>query len=88
MRRICNAKAPQSGKSLNDKLLAGTDLLGNMLGTLLRFRQGAIAIQEDIEAMFMQIGVRQKDRHYPRFMWKQPKKQPRIRGVRIPTTHL
>ncbi|XP_075258419.1 uncharacterized protein LOC142350456 [Convolutriloba macropyga] len=31
IRRICNAKAPQSGTSLNDKLLAGPDLLGNML---------------------------------------------------------
>ena len=72
IRRICNAKAPQSGTGLNDKLLAGPDLLGNMLGILLRFRQGAIAIQGDIEAMFMQIGVRQQDRRYLRFMWRQP----------------
>ncbi|XP_075261511.1 uncharacterized protein LOC142353149 [Convolutriloba macropyga] len=43
-----------------------------MLGILLRFRQGAIAIQGDIEAMFMQIGVRQQDRPYLRFMWRQP----------------
>ena len=42
-----------------------------MLGNLLRFRQGAIAIQGDIEAMFMQIGVRQQDRRYLRFMWRQ-----------------
>ena len=72
IRRICNAKAPQSGTSLDDKLLAGPDLLGNMLGILLRFRQGAIAIQGDIEGMFMQIGVRQHDRRYLRFMWRQP----------------
>ncbi|XP_075255223.1 uncharacterized protein LOC142347943 [Convolutriloba macropyga] len=72
IRRICNAKAPQSGTSLNDKLLAGPDLFRNMLGILLRFRQGAIAIQGDIEAMFMQIGVRQQDRRYLRFMWRQP----------------
>ena len=71
IRRICNAKAPQSGTSLNDKLLAGPDLLANMLGILLRFRQGAIAIQGDIEAMLMQIGVRQQDRRYLRFMWRQ-----------------
>ena len=37
--RICNAKAPQSRASLNDKLLAATDLLGNMLGILLQFRE-------------------------------------------------
>ena len=46
-----------------------------MLGILLRFRQGAIAIQGDIEAMFMQIGVRQKDRLYLRFMWRQQNSQ-------------
>ena len=72
IRRICNAKAPQSEQAC-DKLLGGPDLLGNMLGVLLQFRQGAIAIQGDIEAMFMQIGVRQQDRRYLRFMWRQPK---------------
>ena len=72
IRRTCNAKAPQSGASFKDKLLAGPDLLGNMLGILLRFRQGAIAIQGDIEATFMQIGVRHQDRRYLRFMWRQP----------------
>ena len=86
IRRFCNAKAPQKGISLNDNLLAGPDLLGKMHGILLQFRQGAIAIQGDIEAMFMQIGVQQQDRRYLRFMWKQS--QPRIKGVQIPTTHL
>ena len=46
-----------------------------MLGILLRFKQGAIAIQGDIEAMFMQIGVQQKDRIYLRFMWRQQNSQ-------------
>ena len=68
IRRTCNAKAPQSGASFINKLLAGPDILGNMLGILLRFRQGAIVIQGDIEAMFMQIGVRHQDRRYLRFM--------------------
>ena len=72
IRWICNAKATQSGISLSDKLLAGLNVLGNLLGILLQFWQGAIAIQGDIEAMFMQIGVRKKDRRYLRFMWRQP----------------
>ena len=46
-----------------------------MPGILLRFRQGAIALQGYIEAMFMQIGVRHKDRRYLRFMWRQPNSQ-------------
>ena len=72
IRRICNAKALQSGTSLKDKLLAGPDLLRNMLGILLRFRKGAIAIQGDIEAMFLHIGIRQQYRRYRRFTWRQP----------------
>ena len=71
IRRICNAKAPQSGISVNYKLFAGPDLLGSMLGILLRFLQGAITIKRDIEMMFMQIGVRQTDKLYLRFMWRQ-----------------
>ena len=70
-RRICNAKAPQSGKSLNDRLLAGPDHLRNMLEILLRFREVAIAIQGAIKAMFMQTGVGQQDPRYLRFMCKQ-----------------
>ena len=73
IRRICSAKAPQSGTSINDQLVAGPDLFGNMLGILLRFRQGAVAIQGNIEAMFLQIGVRQKDGRRLRFLGRQTK---------------
>ena len=72
VRRICNAKAPQSGSSLNDRLLTGPDLLGSMLGILLQLRKVVIAIQGDIKAMFMQIREQQQDLHYLQFMWRQP----------------
>ena len=71
LQRISNAKAPQSGVSLSDKLLAWLDLLENMPGISLRFPRGAIAIQADIEAMLMRIGVRQQDRRYWQFMYRQ-----------------
>ena len=83
--RICNAIAPQSGISHNYKLLAGPDLLGNMLGILQRFRQGAIAVHGDIKAMFMQTRLQQK-RPTLSAIHVEAFKQPKTRGVRIPKT--
>ena len=72
IRKIYNAKAPQSGTSLNDKFLAGSDHLGNMPPFLLRVCQGAIAIQSDTVVMFMQTRVQKKERGYLQFIWRRP----------------
>ncbi|XP_052706784.1 uncharacterized protein LOC128182227 [Crassostrea angulata] len=40
-----------------------------LLGVLLRFRQERIAVQGDIEAMFHQVIVPEKDRDCMRFLW-------------------
>ena len=54
---------PQNTKevSLNDALLTGPDLLCNLNGLLLRFRQYEVAVTADIEALFMQVGIREED---------------------------
>ena len=54
---------------LNDKLLRGPDLLGSLLGILLRCREKPVLLMADIEGMFMQVGVRAQDRRYLRFLW-------------------
>ena len=41
----CSLKC--QGVSLNDELLQGPDLANNLLGVLLRFRQGKVAIYRD-----------------------------------------
>ena len=46
-------------------MLQGPDLLG----VLLRFRQDAVAVTSDIEAMFHQVEVRSKDADALRFPW-------------------
>ena len=58
VRRVCNAASKFRGESLNSNLLTGPDLLNNLFGVLLRFREDPVAVLSDIEGMFMQITVR------------------------------
>ena len=69
IRRVTKAASKYKGISLNDALLTGPDLLCNLHGLLLRFRQYSVAITADIEAMFMQIGIQPQDQDYLRFLW-------------------
>ena len=63
VRRVANAASKFRGESLNSNLLTGPDLLNNLVGILLRFRENPFA------GMFMQIGVRQEDQSAVRFLW-------------------
>ena len=54
---------------MNDVLLMGRDLLCNLHGLLLRFRHYEVAITADIEAMLMQVGIREEDQDALRFLW-------------------
>ena len=63
----CSVKV--GGVSLNDRLMAGPDLLNSLLGILLRFRTGEFALSCDIKKMFLQFKVDPKDRDLLRFLW-------------------
>ncbi|XP_061642390.1 uncharacterized protein LOC133484185 [Phyllopteryx taeniolatus] len=60
----CSAK--QNGTSLNDHLLQGPDVINNLNGINLRFRQCPIALMCDIEKMFHVEG---RESDYLRFLW-------------------
>ncbi|XP_075243712.1 uncharacterized protein LOC142337964 [Convolutriloba macropyga] len=47
----------------------GPDLLCNLHGHLLPFRQYEVAVTAVIEAMFMQVGIREEDQDVLRFLW-------------------
>ena len=70
VRRVCNAASKFRGSSLNDMLLAGPDLLANLMGILSRFREKPIAMSADIEEMFLQVAVKPEDRNFLRFLWQ------------------
>ncbi|XP_075250799.1 uncharacterized protein LOC142343002 [Convolutriloba macropyga] len=70
VRRVANAASIFQGQSLNSNLLKGPDLLSNLTGVIMRFRENRIALCADIEQMFMQVKVDPTDRPYLRFLWK------------------
>ncbi|XP_075253227.1 uncharacterized protein LOC142345029 [Convolutriloba macropyga] len=70
VRRVANASSIFQGQSLNSNLLKGPDLLSNLTGVIMRFRENRIALCADIEQMFMQVKVDPKNRPYLRFLWK------------------
>ena len=69
VRRVCNVASKFRGHSLKDMLLAGPDLLANLMGILARFREERYALSADIEEMFLQVEVRREDRRFLRFLW-------------------
>ncbi|XP_077869104.1 uncharacterized protein LOC144360065 [Saccoglossus kowalevskii] len=74
--------------SLNDCINQGLELTNKLIGVLLRFRQGPIAINADIEGMFNQVKVPVHERDVLRFLWwkeNDPDKSPKHYHM---TTHL
>ncbi|GAA6081882.1 uncharacterized protein LOC113055348, partial [Tachysurus ichikawai] len=66
---IFDCSAKYQGTSLNDHLLQGPDLINNLTGVLVRFRQHSVALMCDVEKMFHQFHVKKDDRNFLRFLW-------------------
>ena len=75
-RRVCNAASKYKEVCLNDKLVAGSDLLQGLIGTFFRLCEGPIALRADIESMFLQVQVPEQDRSCLRFLWRPRTKEP------------
>ena len=68
-RIVFDCAAMKKGVSLNDRVLQGPDMTNSLLGVMLPFRQELIALMADIEAMFHQVHVTERDRDALRFLW-------------------
>ena len=71
-RVVFDLAAKFKGVSLNDALLKGPDLLGSLIGILLRFRQYAVPLVADVEKMFPQVRVIASDGPAFRYLWRTP----------------
>jgi hypothetical protein len=69
VRVVFDCSAKYKGSSLNDQLLQGPDLTNTLVGVLTRFRQEPVAFMSDVEAMFLQVRVRDEDCDTLRFLW-------------------
>ena len=72
VRVVFDAAASYKGTSLNDQLVTGPDLQNSLVGVIMRFGLHAVAMIADIEAMFFQVLVIEKDQPSPRFLWRGP----------------
>ena len=70
VRRVLNGAALFHKQSLNSALMAGADLLQNLLYIILKFCQHRYAVSTDIERMFLQVGVSDKYQTSLRFLWR------------------
>ena len=69
IRVVFDCASRYNGVSLNQSLLSGPNLTSSLIGVLTRFREKSIAIMADVETMFYQISVPEKDRDCLRFLW-------------------
>ena len=69
VRAVFDAASTFARTSLNEELLQGPDLINNLVGVLVRFRQDPVALIADIEAMFHQVRVVPQDNDALRFLW-------------------
>ena len=71
LRVVFDGSAPDgTGRSLNEYLDPGENLLRRLPSVLLNFRTNAVGCQADIRAAFHQIVLREEDRRYVQFLWE------------------
>ena len=70
LRIVFNSSASFMGHALNDYWAKGPDVINNLFGILLRFRQQKVGLVGDISKMFNSIQLAEMDQHVHRFLWR------------------
>ncbi|CAH8491742.1 unnamed protein product [Schistosoma mattheei] len=69
VRIVFDCAAKLQNRSLNDCIYSGPDLTNDLVGVLLRFRKHKIGLSADIEEMFLQVHLPEKDTKAFSFLW-------------------
>ena len=72
VRIVFNSSAVFQGHRLNDYWMKGPDLLNDLFGVVLRFRENEVAFIGDISKMYHRIRIPEADQHIHvhRFLWR------------------
>ena len=70
VRIVFDSSANYMGHLLNDYWAKGPDLLNNILGILVRFRENPVAFIGDIKKMYHTVATTTLDHHTHRFLWR------------------
>ena len=70
LRIVFNSSAVFQGHKLNDYWMKGPDLLNDLFGVVLRFRENEVAFMGDISKMYHRIRIPETDQHVHRFLWR------------------
>ena len=69
-RIVFNSFTTSKGQVLNNYWAKGPDLLNNLLGSFIRFRENNIAMTADINKMYHAVRISEQDQHTHRFFWR------------------
>ena len=70
IRTVFNSSQVYKGHSLNTSWSLGPDIMSELQGVLLRFREDYVAAQGDIKKMFYSVRVSPEDERMQLFIWK------------------
>jgi hypothetical protein len=68
---------------LNKYVLAGPNLLNDVVDVLMRFRSGLVAYSGDVKQMFLKILLTPEDRPYHCFLWRDPSGQIQVHQFQV-----
>ena len=69
IRMMFDCSAEFNGRSISKELLSGPDLINQLVGVLIVFRQEQVAVIGDTESMFYQVWVSEEHISLLRFLW-------------------
>ena len=70
VRIVFNSSVNYMGHVLNEYWAKGPDLLNNLLGILIRFRENEVAFIGDVRKMYHTVHTKEIDQHTHRFLWR------------------